>query len=181
MHRPVRSVAAVAALGLAVVLGGRCAQADLPATQPVALAVVPLDYVDTSGEPTDQTAAHQRRAVDFISALEHDLSANGQYRIVSISCGSAPCEATTSPSEVEKAARAAGARFVLIGGVHKMSTLIEWAKIEIADEDEERIVFSRLLTFRGDSDEAWRKAESFLAQEILQSAPTPGQPAGARQ
>jgi len=175
MHSPLRSVAALAALGLAVALGGQRARADLPATGPVALAVLPLDYVDTSGEPTDQTAAHERRSADFISALKRDLSANGQYRIVSLSCGSTPCDPSTSSSAIEKAARAAGARFVLFGGVHKMSTLIEWAKIEIADEDKGRIVFDRLLTFRGDTDKAWREAESFVAQEILQSAPALGQ------
>ena len=171
MRSPLRSAAALAALGLAAALGGRYARADLPATQPVTLAVLPLDYVDTSGEPTDQTAAHQRRAADFVSALKHDLSANGRYRIVSMSCGSAPCDPAMSPSELEKAARAAGARLVLIGGVHKMSTLIQWAKIEIADEDQGRVVFDRLLTFRGDTDEAWRQAESFVDREILDSLP----------
>jgi hypothetical protein len=54
-----------------------------------------------------------------------------------------------------------------------MSSLVQWAKIEIADEDQGRIVFDRLLTFRGDTDEAWQKAESFLARDVLQSAPPP--------
>jgi len=179
MHSAFRSVAALAALGLAAALGGRSAQADLPATQPVALAVLPLDYVDTSGEPTDQTAAHRRRAADFVSALKHDLSANGQYRIVSMSCGSTPCDPSMSPSELQKAARAAGAKLVLIGGVHKMSTLIQWAKIEIADEDRGRIVFDRLLTFRGDTDEAWRQAESFVDRDILDSSPGLDKKSGA--
>jgi hypothetical protein len=171
MHSPLRSVATFAALGWAAALGGQRAQADLPTTQPVALAVLPLDYIDTSGEPTDQTAAHQRRAAEFVSALKHDLSANGRYRIVSMSCGAAPCDPSMSPSELQKAARAAGAKLVLIGGVHKMSTLIQWAKIEIADEDQGRIVFDRLLTFRGDTDEAWRQAESFVDHDILDSSP----------
>jgi Protein of unknown function (DUF2380) len=153
-------------------LGGQRAQADVATTQPVALAVLDLDYVDTSGEPTDQTTAHQRRAADFVGGLQRDLAANGQYRIVPMSCGSAPCEPVMSPAEIQKAARAAGAKFVLLGGVHKMSTLVQWAKIQIADEEQGRIVFDRLLTFRGDTDEAWQRAESFIARDVLQSAPT---------
>jgi hypothetical protein len=77
-----------------------------------------------------------------------------------------------NPFELQKAARAAGAKLVLLGGVHKMSSLIQWAKIQIVDEEQGRIVFDRLVTFRGDTDEAWQKAESFIAREILQSATT---------
>ena len=55
-----------------------------------------------------------------------------------------------------------------------MSTLVQWAKIQIADEEQGRIVFDRLLTFRGDTDEAWQKAESFVARDVLNSAPTFG-------
>ena len=174
MHSALHSVAVVALVGLAATLGGQGARADVAPTQPVALAVLDLDYVDTSGEPTDQTAAHQRRAADFVSALQRDLVANGQYRVVPMSCGSEPCEPAMNPAELQKAARAAGARFVLLGGVHKMSSLVQWAKIQIADEEQGRIVFDRLLTFRGDTDEAWQKAESFVARDVLNSAPTFG-------
>jgi Protein of unknown function (DUF2380) len=179
MQNAFHIVAAVAAVALATAVGGQCAQADVAPTQPVALAILNLDYVDTSGEPRDQTAAHQRRAADFVSALQRDLASNGQYRIVPMSCGAAPCESEMSPSDIQKAARAAGAKLVLIGGVHKMSSLVQWAKIEIADEEQGRIVFDRLLTFRGDTDEAWQKAESFLARDVLQSKASFGKQAGA--
>jgi hypothetical protein len=174
MHIPLRSVAAVAAVGLTVALGGQGVEADVASAHPIALAILDLDYVDTSGEPTDQVAAHQRRAADFASALQRDLVANGQYRIVPMSCGSEPCEPVMNPAELQKAARAAGARFVLLGGVHKMSSLVQWAKIQIADEEQGQIVFDRLLTFRGDTDEAWQRAESFVARDVLNSTPTFG-------
>src|SRR6202042_2883021 len=179
MHIPLRSVAAVAAVGLTLVLGGQRVEADVASTHPLALAILDLDYVDTSGEPTDQVAVHQRRAADFVSALQRDLAANGQYRIVPMSCGSEPCEPVMNPAELQKAARAAGARFVLLGGVHKMSSLVQWAKIQIADEELGQIVFDRLLTFRGDTDEAWQKAESFVARDVLHSPPTFGTQANA--
>src|ERR1700722_14080070 len=174
MHIPLRSVAAVAAVGLTVALGGQRVEADVASTHPLALAILDFDYADTSGEPTDQVAAHQRRAADFASALQRGLWANGKYRIVPMSCGSEPCEPVMNPAELQKAARAAGARFVLLGGVHKMSSLVQWAKIQIADEEQGQIVFDRLLTFRGDTDEAWQRAESFVARDVLNSTPTFG-------
>jgi hypothetical protein len=174
MRSGLRSTVIVAILGLTATLGGRGAHADVAPNEPLALAVLDLDFVDTSGEPTDQTAAHHRRAADFVGALQRDLAANGQYRVVPMSCGSEPCEPAMNPVELQKAARAAGARFVVLGGVHKMSTLVQWAKIQIADEEQGRIVFDRLLTFRGDTDEAWQKAESFIARDVLNSAPAFG-------
>ncbi len=171
----------IIAMGFATALGGLGAQADVATTEPATVAVLNLDYVDTSGEPTDQTAAHQRRAAEFVSALQRDLAASGRYRIVPMSSGSAPCEPTMNPFELQKAARAAGVRLVLLGGVHKMSSLIQWAKIQIVDEEQGRVVFDRLVTFRGDTDEAWQKAEAFIARDILQSAPAFGEQAGARQ
>src|ERR1700729_2718710 len=122
MHIPLRSVAAVAAVGLTVALGGQRVEAGVASTHPLALAILDLDYVDTSGEPTDQVAVHQRRAADFVSALQRDLAANGQYRIVPMSCGSEPCEPVMNPAELQKAARAARAKVVLPCGVAKKET-----------------------------------------------------------
>jgi Protein of unknown function (DUF2380) len=175
MRNAFRSTVAIL-IGLAAAFGGQRARADAAATPPTTLAVLNLDYVDTSGEPTDQTAVHQRRAADFVSALQRDLAANGQYRIVPTSCGSESCAPVMSPSELQTAARAAGVKLVLLGGVHKMSTLIQWAKIQIADEEQGQVVFDRLVTFRGDTDEAWQKAESFVARDVLESALTFGKP-----
>jgi hypothetical protein len=117
MHCELRSVVAIAALGVAAALGAQDALAG-EATQPIAMAVLNLEYVDTSGEPADQTAVHQRRAADFVSALQRDLTSNFQFRIVPKSCGSTPCEPTMNPAELQNAARAAGAKLVLHGGVH---------------------------------------------------------------
>jgi hypothetical protein len=179
MRSAFRSTLAIA-IGLTAALGGgQRARADVSAPPPATLAVLDLDYVDTSGEPIDQTAVHQRRAADFVSALQRDLATNSQYRIVPMSCGSAPCDPAMNPSELQTAAHTAGVKFVLLGGVHKMSTLVQWAKIQIADEERGRIVFDRLLTFRGDTDEAWQRAESFVAHDVLQSEPTIGDRAEA--
>ena len=64
-------------------------------------------------------------------------------------------------------AKAAGAAYLLIGRVHKMSTLVQQAKFDIIDVKARKVVFDRYVTFRGDNDEAWRRAESFIARQIL--------------
>ena len=162
--------AASAALCLSLAAMGARAEGDGTGKKPTPIAVLDLAYIDTSGEPTDQTAAHQRRAADFVSALKRDLAASGRFRIVPLTCGEAPCASDANADDVQKAARAAGVRFIVMGAVHKMSTLIEWAKMDVVDQDQNKVVFDKLLTFRGDTDEAWRRAESFGAREILKAA-----------
>jgi hypothetical protein len=68
------------------------------------------------------------------------------------------------------AAGKAGAAYVLVGGIQKMSTLVQWAKVGILDVGRQKMVFERLLTFRGDDDTSWRRTEEFLARDILQDA-----------
>ena len=66
-------------------------------------------------------------------------------------------------------ARKAGAQLMMFGGVQKMSTLIEWAKLLVIDVQTKNVVFDRLITFRGDDDEAWNRAAAFTAGEFLAS------------
>jgi hypothetical protein len=44
---------------------------------------------------------------------------------------------------------------------------VQQAKFDVIDVKARKIVFGRYITFRGDNDEAWRRAESFLAGQIL--------------
>jgi hypothetical protein len=80
-----------------------------------------------------------------------------------------------SPSVVRRAAprsrwqpvaRRAGAQLLLFGGIHKLSTLVQWAKAQVIDMQTEQLVFDRLMTFRGDNDDAWQHAEAFLVKDI---------------
>jgi hypothetical protein len=134
-----------------------------------ALAVTAPSYVDTSGEPRDQVADHERRVKLFADSLRADLATSGKFRIIPLDCQPSPCTAATSdPAQLIAKAREAGTAYLLVGGVHKMSTLIQWAKFDIVDVNTQDVVFDRLLTFRGDDDAAWKNAETFLEREILQ-------------
>ncbi|MFY9629171.1 MAG: DUF2380 domain-containing protein [Methylocystis sp.] len=68
-------------------------------------------------------------------------------------------------------ARRAGAKLMLFG-IHKVSTLGKWARVELIDVVEDRLLEERRLSFRGDNDEAWRRAADYVAQRLIM------QPAG---
>jgi hypothetical protein len=95
-----------------------------------------FSYADTSGEVADQAALHQGRLTAFMTALRRDI-----------------------PAEC-----CAGIR--IIGGIHKTSTLVQWAKVAVIDVSANRVLFDKLYTFRGDNDEAWARAEAFIAGDI---------------
>ena len=157
------------ALVLACVCFSLAAHPGRAQTSAPGLAVIELDYVDTSGEVRDQRADHARRLKAFVESLRSDLGMSGKFRIINFDYLPDACpRSTTPPAELVAAAERAGAAYVLFGGIHKESMLIQWAKIEILDVGMRRIVFDRLLSFRGDDDTAWRRAEAFLARDILE-------------
>ncbi|TWI08609.1 DUF3280 domain-containing protein [Bradyrhizobium daqingense] len=113
----------------------------------IGVALDDFSYTDTSGEPTNQTAAHERRLAAFMAALRRDIGEAGRYRLV--------------PSAQD------GAAFKIIGGIQKTSTLVQWAKVAVIDVSAKQLVMDKLYSFRGDSDEAWERAEIFLSREIM--------------
>jgi hypothetical protein len=144
------------------------------AAEPVTIAVIDYDYLDTSGEPTNQQPQHERRLAEFMRSLRADLGAEAGFRVVEIACEQPPCTAGDTPPTVLIArAKQAGARLLLYGQIHKMSTLIEWANMEIVDLQADKLVESKLFTFRGDDDEAWRRAERFIVRETKTATPKP--------
>src|SRR5262245_21425853 len=122
--------------GAAVAVASAAVAAD-GAPSPVPIAVLDLFDLDTSGEPRDQTQEHAARIRRFSDALRNDLERSGKYRIVTAQCGAAPCTAGGEPAELVARAREAGAKLVLISGIHKQSTLVQWAKVQAVDVDAE--------------------------------------------
>lgn len=151
------------------VLALSCALASsLHAAEPIKLAIADFDYKDTSGETQDQTAAHAERLKNFTRLIDDQLSASGKYEIVALACPKRPCSAGAMAAQsLTDAARQAGARLLLYGGIHKMSTLVQFGKAQIADLETDRVVYDRTISFRGDNDEAWRRAGEFLAEDLM--------------
>ncbi|QPF82003.1 DUF2380 domain-containing protein [Bradyrhizobium genosp. L] len=118
---------------------------EAPSGPGLGVEVEDFSYRDTSGEVIDQTAAHQKRLDAFVRALREDVAAQPHDRPVS----------------------SGDARIKVVGGVQKMSTLIQWAKVAVVDTVANRVLFDKLYTFRGDTDEAWDRARGFVSRDIL--------------
>ncbi|WP_448044090.1 DUF2380 domain-containing protein [Bradyrhizobium liaoningense] len=128
-----------------------CSRAD--ADGAIGVAIDDFSYTDTSAEPTNQTAAHERRLAAFMAALRRDIGADPRYRLV--------------PSARD------GAAFKVIGGIQKTSTLVQWAKVAVIDVGAKRLVMDKLYSFRGDNDESWERAEVFVSREVMAALATP--------
>ncbi|HJT12571.1 MAG TPA: DUF2380 domain-containing protein [Dongiaceae bacterium] len=138
------------------------------AADPIKLAIADFDYTDTSGETQDQTAAHAERLRNFTQLIDAELSASGRYQIVALACPKRPCSAGAMDAQsLTDAARQAGARLLLYGGIHKMSTLVQFGKAQIADLETDQVVYDRTISFRGDDDNAWKRASEFLAEDLV--------------
>jgi hypothetical protein len=154
---------ATAALFLA---SSRISDASAATTgHPLAVAIDDFKYIDTSNEPTDQTVAHEKRLRSFTNALRDDVTTDHRFELVPSSC--APNCPTEGPALGDRlrAASQAGTQILIIGVVHKLSTLVQNARIIAIDTTSQRVLFQKFFTFRGDNDEAWQRAERFISEE----------------
>lgn len=134
-----------------LLLPAACSPAGAEAA--IGVAMDDFSYTDTSAEPADQTAAHERRLQAFMAALRRDIGEGGRYRLV--------------PSAED------GAAFKVVGGIQKTSTLVQWAKVAVIDVGAKKLVMDKLYTFRGDNDESWERAEMFVSREVMAALGTP--------
>jgi len=140
-----------------------CAEPDS-----VAIAVIDFDYVNTSGEQRDEAREHEARLNAFMAALKADLGRQARFRLVTPTCRPDPCMPSgTISGDLMAASRHAGADILILGGIHKMSTLVQWAKVEVIDARTGHALFDKLFTFRGDTDDSWQRAERFISEEII--------------
>ncbi|MCJ2096568.1 DUF3280 domain-containing protein [Methylobacterium sp. J-072] len=135
--------------------------------------MLPIKLLDTSAEPTDQRAAHTERLTSLGSDLASALGTPDLYRTVRVKAddlhAACPSEA---PDCLLGFVRAAGASLAFVGVVHKSSTLIMQMWARIVDARSGQVLFTRELNFRGDTDEAWRRATEFLVAQIRSDPPS---------
>jgi hypothetical protein len=144
--------------------------AGAQAAGPLTVAVAEFDYVDTSGEPVDQTSVHRARVADFAAQVRQRLAEQG-YEVRPLSCAEACTAATASPDGLAAAARKAGARLMVAGGIHKMSTLIQFGEVQLLDLDKNALLLRRNFSFRGDNDTAFRRAAAFVGETLTEVMP----------
>jgi hypothetical protein len=156
-----------ACLVLTVSLHPAYAEGDTKVVGQIPIAFAGFGFTDSSGEAVDQQQAHAARLLRLKADLEAGLGQSGKYRVILLSCPTQTCGASDAEAaELARQAKEAGAELLLIGGIHKMSTLIMWMKADVLDVNNDKQVFDRLLTFRGDNDEALDHAKDFLLHQL---------------
>jgi hypothetical protein len=140
------------------------------AAAPLTVAVADFDYFDSSGEVRDQSAEHKARVAEFAKLVRAKLGAQGDFRVLPLECPEPPCTPVNMrPDNFSAASRRSGARFVVYGGIHKMSTLVQWGDIELLDLEANKVLLKRTVTFRGDNDEAFRRAAAFVGDTVREA------------
>jgi hypothetical protein len=115
-----------------------------------------------------------------MAALRSELAADQRLRLVVPSCAPACIAGTTASDGLRQAAVETGAQIMVIGGIQKMSTLVQWARTAVVDVASNRVISEKLFTFRGDDDEAWQRAESFISRELRDAVAALPAPASVR-
>ena len=163
MSRANRTAVAIAAIGAAAALACPMRLSAAPLT----IAVADFDYIDTSGEVKDQRAEHQARMAQFAELLRAKLGADGEFHVMPLECAEPPCTPINmQPEKFVAASRRSNARYVVYGGIHKTSTLVQWGDVELLDLEANKLLLKRTVTFRGDNDEAFRRAAAFISDTV---------------
>jgi hypothetical protein len=157
---------------LAAICGAVLSLASAPglSAAPITIAVADFDYVDTSGEARDQSAEHKLRVTKFAELVRENPSAQGDTSMLAFQCPQHPCTPIRMGSDdFLAAARRSGARFIVYGGIHKMSTLVQNGLVEVLDLRNEKLLLKRAVSFRGDNDEAYRRAAAFVGDMVREA------------
>ena len=137
---------------------------------PAKLLVIPFGFFDTSGEVRDQRAEHALRLSTMSRELGSELERKGLFRVVLQRADAKPC-APADTDCILKEARSAGADIILTGAVQKVSTMASSIWVGAFAATNGQRIFFRQLTFRGDTDDAWHHATSFLAHQFEADPP----------
>lgn len=132
------------------------------------LAVANFNFEDTSGEVGNATAQHAAQLKDFQSVVSKTLSDKLRLDLAPLPCTPDKCSLEDPGLEALAAlAKKADARYLVAGGLHKMSTLVGFAKIVVVDLSDNGKVCDRLLSYRGDNADAWERAAKFAARDLI--------------
>jgi hypothetical protein len=133
---------------------------------PARLAVADFDFLDTSFEATDRTAEHAARIEAFDGWLRDGLEEDARVELIALACPQRCTGSAPGLEALSAAAKAAGAGYLLVGQVRKVSTLIGAVSIGVFDLADGGLACSRQVSYRGDTDEAWRHAADFAARDV---------------
>lgn len=137
----------------------------------IAAGVADFDNIDTAGESDERTAAHAARVHAFAEMIRDSLAADEKFEIVQLTCSASPCSPRKMPAEkFVQSARDSGARLVVYGAIQKMSTLVQIGLVQAVDLKADKVILNQQITFRGDNDEAFRRAALFVTDYLKKAS-----------
>ena len=134
------------------------------------VAVADFDFVDSSGEARDQTTQHEADMKALKADIIATLGKDGKFTVDALKCKQPVCSAESlDQNSMVQAARAQQEKYVVFGGVQKISTLIQFGQVRVMDVASGQAVLSRAITFRGDDQAAWQHASDYVSQMLIGS------------
>src|SRR5215510_15166335 len=135
--------------------------------EPPKLAVFDFELLDTSleGEMRGPQADEHARLIRISDQVRRQLTESGKFRLVDI----APVKAAAEGSNLQACggcdvqfAQRIGADLVITGLMRKISTLILNLTVFVRDVHTGQLVTAVNADFRGNTDESWTRATSYL-------------------
>ncbi len=148
--------------------------------EPPKVAVFDLELIDTSaeGDAGGSPAGEQDRLMRAGQQLRRELAASGKFQLLDI----APVSVAAQGSNLQacggcdvQLALKLGADLAMTGVVQKVSALILNISIYVRDTHSGRLIASMSVDLRGNTEESWSRALSYLLRNRL-LAPNYGVP-----
>jgi hypothetical protein len=139
---------------------------------PPKVAVFDFELVDTSlqGEVNGPRTDEQGRLMRVGDQLRKELTESGKFHLLDISAVNAAAHGSNLQAcggcDVQYAQRL-GADLVITGVVQKVSNLILNINIYLRDVHSGRLITSASVDMRGNTDESWSRAMSYLVRNRL--------------
>jgi Protein of unknown function (DUF2380) len=166
---------ALPAFAVLMLLVSTPARADTPK-----LAIFDFELLDTSleGEMRGPQADERDRLIRISDQVRKQLTESGKFQLLDIS----PVKAAAEGSNLQACggcdvdyAQKIGADLVITGVMRKISTLILNLTIFVRDVHTGQLITAMNADFRGNTDESWTRATSYLVRNRL-LAPNYGRP-----
>ena len=152
------------------------ARAGAAAERPLrSLAVLDVELVDDQNTPSTR-AATEARLPRAGAQLQRELAERGLYRVVDPSPARALQQRLREQQEylyrcadcAQQVGRLLGADLVMTAWVQKVSELILNFNVEVHEVATQRVALSKSVDLRGNQDDSWTRAVSFLVRDMAE-------------
>lgn len=171
--RPPRTHWPMFALAVGIVLA---IQSGAPARETLkSVAVLQVEIEDTTAE-AGSIPWHDDALRRLTKTVNEDLAASGLYQVIRQADVDAASKAAAVGTGLHACngceldiARNLGADRVMVTWIFKMSLLILALHVEIKDVSTGNTVYRKTFDFKGDNEEAWRRASRYMVRNLKES------------